>query len=102
MGIVDYEQQLWDIKITEDLATKLYKKQLKDIHSIKDTEWYKQLKEYWERVRDSADIELQSVTEEILKITQMKRRIADDFISFLNNLEKAPFIEKQAKEAINE
>jgi len=99
MSIKDYEDQMWDIQITEDLADKIYRKQLKWIHWIKDLEWYKTISDYWNRVKDSADIELQSVKPEFLNIVQMKRRIADDFINFLENIEKAPYIEQQAKDA---
>lgn len=100
MSIKDYEDQMWDIQITEDLADKIYRKQLKWIHGIKSLEWYNTIKDYWERVRDSANDELQSVLPEFLKIVQMKHRIASDFISFLDNIEKAPFIEEQAKKAL--
>ena len=33
-----------------------------------------------------------------IKITQVKRSIASDFIVFLDNLEEAPYIEQQAKQ----
>lgn len=98
MGITNYEEERGDIQIVESVATKIYRKQLKDIHNIKDTEWYKQLKDYWIRVKESAEIELQTVNSEFLKITQVKRSIASDFVVFLDNLEKAPYIEQQAKQ----
>ena len=99
MGIVE-EQKKRDAKIivSKSLAQKLYEKQLQDITNISHTAWFKQIIEYWERERDSAQIELNTVKEENLKIVQLRRQIAEDFVMFLNNLLKTKEVREKVKE----
>lgn len=87
-----------EIKISQSLAQRMYDKQLKDITNICHTEWYKEIKWFWERVRDWAWVELETVLEENLKTVQMKKQIANDFIMFLNNLESAKVVRNKTQD----
>lgn len=87
----------WQVKVSKSLAEKLYEKQLKDIINISHTDWYKQIKEYWIRVKEWASIELNTIDEKNLKVIQLKRNLADDFVTFLNNLEQTKEIRQKVK-----
>ena len=75
MGIIEEQQKREEIKIIESLAQKLYNKQVKDITNISHTDWYKEIKAYWTRVKEWAAKELETVKEENLQIVQLKRKI---------------------------
>ena len=47
--------------------------------------------------KKSASNELNTVEEKNLKIVQLKRSLADDFVTFLNNLEEAPKLKDKVK-----
>lgn len=98
MGIKEYESERKEVEVSKSLAQKLYDKQIKDITNISHLDGYKEIKAYWERVRDGANAELRDTDTESLKIIQMKYKIADDFVTFLSNLEKTIEIRQQAKE----
>lgn len=83
-----------NIVIWKSLAEKFYEKQLRDIVAISHTDWYKQIKDYWIRVKESAEVQLYTIKEEDLKTVQLKRLIANDFLTFLENLEKEREIRK--------
>ena len=90
MGIMEEKRKREEEKeVIASFAQKLYNEQLEDITNIAHTDWYKQIKKYWERVKEWAESELHTIDEKNLKIVQLKRTIADEFLSFLNNLEKA-------------
>lgn len=97
MGVIDYENEMWELQPIEDLSQKMYNKQLKDITNISNTDWYKDIKRYWTEVMNWASVELDTVDAEFLKIVQMKKRIASQFIGFLDNLESAKKTRKQAQ-----
>lgn len=97
MGIVDYENETWDVKPIKDFAQELYNKQLKAITNIAHTDWYKEIKNYWTIVKESAETDLKKVSAEHLINVQMKCNIAEEFLTFLNNLESAIDISKQTK-----
>ena len=99
MGIVEFEKSMWDIKPVESLTQKLYNKQVKDITNIAHTEWYKEIKRYWKRVQEWAEIELKSVSADNLKAIQLKCNIAEWFVTFLENLENTRKISEQVKKA---
>lgn len=91
MGIVEYEQENTTQPV-ESLAQLMYNKQVADISSISDTNWYKEIKRYWTDVLKSSEQELKIIKPEFLHITQERVRIAESFLSFLENLEKATII----------
>lgn len=98
MGIVqEEERRKIKKKATDSLAQKLYDKQVKDITNISDTEWYKQIKEYWEREKDGASNELLTVSKEKLSEIQMKYKLASWFVTFLTNLESTREVREQVK-----
>lgn len=97
MGLIDYENEIGEIQPVEDLPQKLYNKQLKDITNISHTDWYKEIKRYWTEVKEWAEAELKKVKPEFLNIIQTKCLIAEEFVWFLENLEKATAISKKAK-----
>lgn len=95
--VEEIEKRKWQMTISKSLAQVIYEKQLKGITNIAHTDWYKEIKMYWERVRDSSLIELQTVHKENLEVVQLKYSIANDFITFLTNLEKA----KETQQRVN-
>lgn len=90
MGITDAIKERDEmIKPVKSYAEKLYEKQVNSIIEIRETNWFKEIKDYWNRVKDSANIQLQTVKKEHLELVQNKYMIADQFVNFLENLEKA-------------
>lgn len=89
MSIYTEEQKRKWIQPVESIATKMYKKQLSDISWIAHMDWYKEIKRYWETVRDTADDKLKIATIDNLAIIQLEYRIAFDFIRYLENIEEA-------------
>lgn len=79
---------LWDNEII-DIAQSVYDTQLKAITNISHTEWYNEIKKYWERVEEGALDELKKVSKEKLESVQLKYEIANNFVSFLKNLQNA-------------
>lgn len=99
MGITEaIKEKEGRLKPVKSFAEKLYEKQLNAIIAIREQEWFKEIKAYWERVRDSANIELQTIKKEHLELGQSKYHIANDFLTFLNNLETAKEIQERTKE----
>ena len=98
MGI---EKELQKNKVKKEIANEhaisMYKEQLQAITNIADTDWYKEIKSYWERELDSIKTNYPLVTQENLHKLQEKDKIATSFLYFLNNLEDAKQINKQAK-----
>jgi len=97
MGIVEYEKEMWSTKPVEDFAQELYNKQLKSITNISHTDWYKEIKRYWSTVKESAEVQLKTVSAENLANVQNICKISTDFLTFLENLESAIDIWKQSK-----
>ena len=88
MGIIEErEKREGDVVVSEDLAHKLYNKQVAAITNVSHTDWYKEIKEYWIRERDIATEALEIVNKDNLANVQLKRKISNDFVTFLNNLE---------------
>ena len=98
MSILDEQKERKWVEPLKSFAQKIYEKQLKDITNISHTEWYKQIKDYWIRVRDWEIEQLKTVKEEELKVTQMKYQLASGFITFLNNLEDVKKTKAMVKE----
>jgi len=98
MGI-DRELEKNKVKkeIANEHAINMYEKQLKAVINISHTEWYKEIKSYWERELDSIKTNYPVVSQENLHKLQEKDKIATSFLHFLNNLENAKQINKQAK-----
>ena len=97
MGIVEYEQEMWEVKPVNDFAQELYHNQLKSITNIAHTNWYKEIKRYWTTVKESAETDLKTVSSANLVNIQMKCEISEQFLNFLDNLEGAIDIQKQTK-----
>lgn len=89
MGIIEYEAENEAVKPVESFAEQLYTKQLSAITGISNTDWYKEIKRYWNEVLEWAEKELKTVKPEFLQIIQTKVLIAENFVNFLDNLEKA-------------
>lgn len=87
---------LWDNEII-DIAQSVYDTQLKAITNISHTEWYNEIKKYWERVEEGALDELKKVSKEKLESVQLKYEIANNFVSFLKNLQNAKNINNITK-----
>lgn len=98
MSILEESKKREWLQPVKSLAQKLYDKQVKDITNISDTEWFKEIKSYWKRVKDWANEELLNTEEKNLKIIQEKYKIASQFITFLNNLESSRDVRQQVKE----
>lgn len=97
MSIIQEREERWWQQVVQSIAQKLYNKQLKDITNISHTDWYKEIKAYWERVKEWAMIQLETVEEKDLKIVQLKRNIASEFVMFLNNLEQSKQLREDVK-----
>ena len=52
MGIIDEQQARANVVVSKSLAEKLYEKQVKDITNISHTDWYKEIKRYWNAVKN--------------------------------------------------
>lgn len=87
---------LWDNEII-DIAQSVYDTQLKAITNISHTEWYNEIKKYWERVEEGALDELKKVSKEKLESVQLKYEMANNFVSFLKNLQNAKNINNITK-----
>ena len=87
---------LWDNEII-DIAQSVYDTQLKAITNISHTEWYIEIKKYWERVEEGALDELKKVSKEKLESVQLKYEMANNFVSFLKNLQNAKNINNITK-----
>jgi len=77
------------IKKEKSEAQEIYKKQLSSIHNIKESDWYKEIKEYWIREKEGANELLKLCSPESLKEVQVKYQTANNFVSFLNNIENS-------------
>jgi len=65
----------------------IYDNQKKAIMWIKDTEWYKEIKKYWQREVESCRANYMTVKAEDLYKLQERDKIWTAFLTFLNNLE---------------
>jgi len=99
MSIVEESKRREWIDPVKSLAQKLYDKQVKDITNISHLDWYKQIKDYWTRVKEWTTEQLKTVDIENLKITQMKYEIASEFVTFLSNLESTKETRAKVKES---
>ncbi len=88
MGIFDLLHDDWkkDFNESQKRAIEAYEKQLKAIGGILKTDWYKEIKSFWEREKESALQELW-YSKNIVPL-QEKYKIANSFLTFLNNFEK--------------
>lgn len=75
-------------KEPESEAIKMYKKQVNAIQWIKDSDWFKEIVNYWEREVDSIETAYPTIKKEDLEGLQIKHGISSAFLSFLNNLAK--------------
>ena len=89
MSIYEELKKLDWVKEPNDEAVKIYKKQVSSIQAIADTDWFKTIKEYWEREKESAIESFPTVKNEYLEMVQMRYDIANRFLKFLENLENA-------------
>jgi len=76
-------------KEVKDEALIIYKKQLRNIHNIKNTDWYIEIKDYWIREKEWAEDLLKLCSPESLKEVQIKYQTANNFVTFLNNIENS-------------
>ena len=89
MGILEELQEREHATPIDTIAQKIYEKQLSAINGIHDTDWYKAIKTYWESIRNEANDKLKSIDKEGLEKAQLEYKMADQFCTFLNNLESA-------------
>ena len=89
MSIYEELKKLDWVKEPNDEAVKIYKKQVSSIQAIVDTDWFKTIKEYWEREKEAAIETFPTVKNEYLEMVQMRYDIANRFWKFLENLENA-------------
>ena len=77
-------------------AEKYFDGQKNAILSIKGTRWYEEIKRYWQRVWEASVLKISELkSNEITeyKQAQAELKIAQDFISFLDNMENTPDVE---------
>ena len=72
----------------KNLSQEIFDKQVKDIRNIAHLDGYKEIKRYWKEVRESSLNTLKIVKPEALATHQYIYGIADQFLNFLESLEK--------------
>jgi hypothetical protein len=75
----------------------IYDNQLKAIIAIVHTDWYKEIKKYWQREVESIKWNYPIVKSEDLYKLQEKDKIASSFLTFLTNLESTNEIHNKVK-----
>ena len=76
---------------------KIYDDQLKAITNIAHTDWYKEIKAFFQRELDWTKAEYPFVKEDDLHRLQEKDKVVTKFLTYLSNLEQAQNIQAQAK-----
>ena len=88
MGIYDIKaEKEEELNEAQSRAFDIYNQQIKALAAIIETDWYKEIKAYFERDAESAKDQLTTADSVNILSLQERYRLANNFVTFLNNFE---------------